>query len=165
MEELRSLVSVVHKHKIKKIEILGTSQSSGDGKLYKLYDGIASGKIHSDEEAIKLLYTEEAAMPPGYVKLKQRLEKRLLNTLFFIDANEPSFSSDQSAFCNTYKNLAIIKILLKRNGRKVAIPLAEKILQKAMKFKITFVAFELANDLQIHYSTLEVNKSKRKKIP
>lgn len=154
MEELKSLVKVTSKHKIKNINIISKEAHSGESKIYQLFKGIVEEKFKDDEQAMEALYEDDTDgnKRAAYRKLKQRLEKRLHNTLFFIDANEARFKNTQKAYYYCYKQLSTVKILIGRGARKAAIPLAEKTLRKAMKFEITQVVVELATDLRNHYA-------------
>lgn len=104
MEYLKDLISVVDKNKVKHIEILGNG-SSKDQKLYRLYEGILKGEFNSDGQAYRKIYGTND-LDKGYRNIKSRLEKRALDTLFFIDLNASSYSDLQKANYNCYKNLA-----------------------------------------------------------
>lgn len=156
MDYLKEIISIVDKNKTKNIEIIG-SEKSKERKLYKLYDGISSGKITSDTKACQVLYNNENPSK-GYRNLKSRLEKRVLNTLFFIDINSSSFSDFQKAYYNCYKNLAAIKFLAGKGGRKASIKLTEKTLKQALKFGLNDVAIPLLKDLRFFHGTILGNQ-------
>lgn len=162
MDNLKSLVMLIGKHKIKHIDIVGTQNDASPTKINQLYEGIASGEIHTDREAISQIYYGEpnGAAKGAYKKLKLRLESKLCNTVFFIDQNEAKFNNTSAAYYNSYRNLAAFKILIGKGGRMAAIPLAEKAIRQAVKFGITPVVAELAGDLRNHYAVNEANKRK-----
>ncbi|PHN04080.1 hypothetical protein [Flavilitoribacter nigricans] len=154
MEDLISLVNLTTKQKIRQIEIVGRKTSATQGKLDKLFAGIANGRFLNDDSALEELYGPDPSETTraAYQKLKLRLQKRLYNTVFFISPNEARYKKTQTAYYYCFKQLAAVKILIGKGARKAAIPLAEKTLRKAMKFEITQVAMELAADLRIHYA-------------
>lgn len=163
MENLKSLVRLVNKHKVKNIEVIGTETSRANTKLNQLYQGIASGEITCDNEGLALLYeakNDDQNNHWAYKKLKSRLDEKLRNTLFFIDQHEPRFNKTRVAYYNSYKNLAAFKILIGRGARKAAIPLGERTLRQAKKFGITQVVAELAADLRNHFAVNEGNLKK-----
>lgn len=158
MNDLKELIALIEKHKVKRVEVIG-SPSNYSSKLEKLYSGIHDGEISNDDEAQKELY-KDSNSNSAYSKLKQRLFSRLLNTLFFIDLNQPGFNEIQKAYYSCYKELAATKILIGRGVRSVAIPLLEKVLRKADKFEFTDIALDAARALRGHYGTIVGNYKK-----
>ena len=152
MKYLKDLISIVGKNKVKNIEIIG-NELSKDQKLYKLYDGILQQKFSSDTHACKELYGTND-LNKGYRNIKSRLEKRAINTLFFIDQNASSYTDLQKANLSCYKNLAAIKIMAEHGARKASIKLSEKTLKIALKFEIHDIAINLLKDLRTYYGTL-----------
>lgn len=160
MEYLKDLISVIDKNKIKHIEIIGNGLAK-DQKLYRLYDGILKDEFSSDSQACRKLYgTNE--LNKGYRNLKSRLEKRVLNTLFFIDLNASSYNELQKAYYNCYKNLAATKFLANRGARKASVKLSEKTLKIALKFELYDIAIDLLKDLRTYYGTLLGDQKKLK---
>ena len=119
-------------------------------------------EFHSDSQASRILYGTND-LGKGYRNLKSRLEKRALNTIFFLDLNSPSYNDLQKAHYNCYKNLAASKILLGRGARKSSIKLSEKTLSIALKFEFYDIAIPLLQDLRNHYGSLLGNQKKLKK--
>ncbi|MEN0004270.1 MAG: hypothetical protein AAF798_09010 [Bacteroidota bacterium] len=92
--------------------------------------------------------------------MKRKLKNKLLNTLFFIDTNQPNFIEIQKAYYECYKNVAIIKILLGKNARKPAVNLAENTIKKAIRFEFVDITIALARVLRVHYGSIMGNKKK-----
>jgi len=138
MEYLKDLISIISKNKVKHIEIISNDLTK-DRKLYKLYDGILNEEFSSDGQACRKLYGTNN-LNKGYRNLKSRLEKRALNTLFFIDLNSPSYTDFQKAYYNCYKNLAATKVLLGRGAKQAGIKLSEKTLNIVLKFELYDIA-------------------------
>lgn len=161
MENLKELIGVVTKNKVKRIEMLGNPANYASN-LQKLYDGIAEGKIDSDEVAADFFFSENENKQIYYNRLKRNLNKRLINTLFFIDVNQPSFNEVQKAYYICYKDFAAFKVLIGRGARKSALQLGEKTLKKAIRFEFTELIVDVARHLRLHYGTVEGNRNKFK---
>jgi len=158
MDRLYELASIVSKHKSSKIEIVG---DSNDTLLNRLYNGISENHFTSDELASKSL-GYNSPKNPSYKKLKYLLERRLINSVFFMDLNTPRFNDYNRASANCYKNFAAIKILLSRGAGETAYHLAEKTIRIAYKFEIFVIVFDLSKSLKDHYNTVGNNAQKAK---
>lgn len=156
MDKLKELTTIVNKHKIKRLELL--NQVSKDTKLFQLYNGIIKNNFHSDEEAFENLY-EGKGNNESFLKLKKRLQSKLLNTIFFIDIDKPSFSSLQRAkyICN--KNWALISFLISKNAYNSATSLARNTLKVAKEFELTDIVINTAKKLR-HLANLAGNSKK-----
>ena len=159
MEELKSLIDIISRNKVKQIEIISGDMSS-NFNWQKLYYGIVNEQFLCDEDAEDFFYRDQKNKSKYFKRLKRNLKERLLNTLFFIDINQPSFTDLQKAYYSSYKNVAAVKILLGRYGRRHAIPLAEKTLSIAIKYEFTEIALSLSKDLRVHYSNIIGNRKK-----
>ncbi|MEM6966470.1 MAG: hypothetical protein AAF573_17025 [Bacteroidota bacterium] len=158
MENLKELVKLVSKHKIKKVEVMGNA-SNYNSKMRSLYDGIISGEMDTDAAAMKILYDSEDSFE-SFRKLKNRLKNRLLNTIFFIDVDKPNFNDFQKAYYSCRRQLAAVDIIMGRGARKVAIELAEKTLKTSIEFEFTDVSLSLLKKLTRHYGLMETNSKK-----
>jgi len=159
MDELRSLINTVSKNKIKQIEILG-GPSNPNSLLNKFYNGVSEGQFTSDEDAATELFKAEKNRKAYYNRLKRQLKERLYNTLFLIDTNEPSYSDLQRAYYNSYKDVSAVKILIGKQNRQGAIPLAIKTLKVAEKYEFTDIILALAKELRTHFGMLIGNQKK-----
>jgi len=158
MDYLIEMAKVVNKNKIKNIQLIGTSETN-KSKLDELYDGLLNDEFSNDKDACQTLY-ETDKVNQNYRNLKSRLEKRLVNTLFLIDANDSTYSDYQQAYYNCYKNFAAFKILQGKGARVASIKLAEKTLNQAIKFHFTEVVIFLIHDLRLFYGTIVGNSKK-----
>lgn len=158
LDTLAVLAQTVNKNKVKNIQVIRNNPNSMS-KMDVFYRALAEGKYESEEEAAEDLYS--AGPDHGaYRKLKERVEERLVNTLFFIDLNQPNFTEYQRAYYSCYKAATATKILLGKHARSPAIKLAEKTLKYAMKFELTDIILLLAKVLRLHYGTIVGNKKK-----
>jgi len=161
MIELIELIQSINRNKIAKIEVMG-NPSNYQGKMRRLYDGISNGDFKSDEEAMMALYGEKGERT-NYKKLKYRLEQRLINTVFFIDVNKPSFGDTQKVFYNSYKKLVACKILIGRSVIMSPIRIAERTLPKVIEYEFPEIAVGLLKDLVTHYGSRDLNIKKFKR--
>ena len=154
MKELRELVTVVTRHKIKSIKMLGVSLPASS-KVMKLYHGISSGVFDSDEEAIHALYGgDQVSARNSYSKLKYDLKRRLLNTLFFIDQKQSQQTAYERAFYNCYREFTAARFLLRRGARKIAIEILAKTWKKAKQIELTPVILESLQLLRHHHGVI-----------
>lgn len=153
MQELRELVGIVNRHKIRSLELLGPTLPVSS-KIMKLYHGISSGILGSDEEAIGLLYGDPEKAKNSYWKLKHDLKKRLLNTLFFIDQKQTRQSAYERAYYNCHREFTAARFLLRRGARQVAIELLHKVFRKARQIELTSIALETLQLLRHHYGVI-----------
>ena len=155
-KNLKELSLTISKNKTKKIEILGRNRSS-NSKTDKLYFGIIEGQINSDEDALKIIYNDDPGKTSALNKLKERLTQKLINTSFFVDSNQPQFSTMQQAYYTCYKNYVSSKILSGRSARATSIELAIQTLRKAHQFEFTDIAADLSRRLRFHHGTITGN--------
>lgn len=156
MENLRALVKLVSKNKIKKIELIG----EGDTKYQTLYEELSKGNLKDEKEAVEFFFPGNKNQTYYFQRLKKQLSDRLLNTLFFIDINQPNFTEYQRAYYTCYKAATATQILLGKHARTPAIKLAEKTIKHAIKFELTDVALQLSKVLRFHFGGVAGHKKK-----
>ncbi len=159
MEELKSLISLVNRNKIKQIEIIGIDEKSAS-KAAQLYNLIASGKVDNEQEAMDILYGQFERKNFYFNRVKNKLKDRLINTIFFIDVNQSNFTEYQKAYYSSVRIESAIKILIAQSLRQPAIKLSERILKKAIKFELTDTVLYLVRNLKRHYGGIVGNKRK-----
>lgn len=159
IEEINSLINVVSKNKVKQIDIVG-EHNGPNSNVQKLYDLVANGTVTSDSDAESHFFNGNPYQSVYLNRLKRELKRRLLNTLFFIDVNQPNFTDIQKAYYQCHRQSSAVKILIGRGARMAAISLAEKTVKKSMKFDFTDITIDLARNLRMHYGNIEGNKKK-----
>lgn len=159
IEELKSIIKIVSRNKVKQIEIVGDNLND-ESQVHSLYKLISEGKIDDEEVGESVFFGSSANSTIYFNRLKRKLKKRLLNTLFFIDVNQPDFTDLQKAYYSCYKNATAIKILIGRGAKKAAIVLAEKNIKNSIRFEFTAITLELARLLRMHYGTIAGNVKK-----
>ena len=139
MKNLIEISRIVTKKKVRKIEIFDSSTlENKTSKFSEFYEALSAGKFKNDRDAATFLY---GCTPTDdkYRQLKSRFRKRLLNTLFFIDINEPSASGYDRAYFSSNKDWTLVKILISNDAHQSAEDLAKQILTIAQKFKFADV--------------------------
>jgi hypothetical protein len=149
---------------MKKIEIIGQGDLNSKSNL--LYEEIIVGNIKTDEDALKRLYKSVSPKlaAQNLKKIKQRLKKKLLNSIYFIDLTKESYDDAAKTYYECYKNWTTFKLLsLKGNLGKISYNLAEKTLQKTLKYEVTDIAVLLARELRLYHSIVTGNQKKFEK--
>ncbi|MDX1665669.1 MAG: hypothetical protein R3350_00485 [Saprospiraceae bacterium] len=159
-EALRELVYFVDKNRVKEIDIVGENGNGGDhSRLDEFYEGILSSRFENDKQAAEGL---EFSGPRNnmYKKLRTSLQKRLLNTVFFIDLKGNAYTDRQKTYYEIQKNWAATRVLIGKNARTIGIRLCHKILKEAKKYEFSEIVLDIARYLRLHYGTREgdVNK-------
>ena len=161
MIELKSIINLLSKQKLKQIEII-TEEDSLSDKSKQLYVGIKNGKYLTDEDASLDIYNEDPKNET-YRKLKYRLQERLLNTLFFIDIQQYAKSNYEKALNRAYKNWSLNRILIEKGLRKVGVNLIENSLKACLKYDVIDLTVQITNSLKINYGLFNYNAYKFEK--
>ncbi|MEL6986267.1 MAG: hypothetical protein AAGK97_00405 [Bacteroidota bacterium] len=153
------MVNILDTFKVQKVQVLENPFESNN--LYsRFYNGIKSGIISNDEQAIKYLYKDEIENNKNYARLKHRFKRKMLDSLFLIDTNKPYYTDAQKAYYNCYKNLARINILLAKGAKSSAIEICINTLRIALKFEITEIASSVSKVLRRQYAISFGDKKK-----
>jgi hypothetical protein len=139
MKNLIEISRIVTKKKVRKIEIFdGSTLENKSSKFGEFYEALVAGKFKNDRDAATFLY---GCSPTDdkYRQLKSRFRKRLLNTLFFIDMNEPGASGYDRAYFTSNKDWTLVKILISNDAHNSAEELARQILNIAQRFRFADV--------------------------
>lgn len=159
MEELKELIQIVSRVKVQKIEIIGQDASNNSQKSQKLYDGIINGDFENDEAAAIAIYGH-TYKKDTYQKLKQHLEKKLLNTLFFMDITDASLGDMQLKIYQGERILASVRILRKKGAFEIAVKLAKGALKNAVKYGLSELVIGFARILEEYHITFTRNEEK-----
>lgn len=158
MEILREMVQVLTKYKTKNIEVLGNPTDT-PSQVYEFYSRIADGTFTSDEDAAAHFF-DGNVRNQSYKNLKTRLKNRLINTVFFVEANDSMFNEYEKAYVNCYKDWAAARILIVKSARKSALNLCVKVLKQAQKADFLDIVIEVCRSLRIQYGSIIYNKKK-----
>ena len=145
MKKLQEIVRVLDRKRLKRIEIFNEGGPSQRNNLYyRFYKGIKEGRFTTDEEAAKELFGCEPS-DKKYLMLKSRVKSRLINSLFFLEANHSKY---MQAFYRVNRNLMASKILLLNGAKNVSLSLYKSTLHEAEKYGLTEVAMECLRTLR-----------------
>lgn len=152
MKYLLELAKIVTRRKVGKVDLFDETTLDDPNSLYGVfYKGLVEEKYKSDDQAAELIYNT-TPLDDKYRQLKSRTKKRLLNHLFFIDINDPSYSDYKKAYLSCYKNLSILKILLANSARNSFEKTAKQTVVQAIKYDFTDIIIICCRHLCSHYS-------------
>jgi hypothetical protein len=136
MDILTQVVEILDRYKMREIDIIDNKDSTS--RYTELYRLIKDGTIKTDEDAAIHFYGADATPSVGkYRVFKNEFKNRLLNTLYFIDTNNSTFTDFQTAFYAAQHQWGAINLLYRRNVFLAANPLAERLLTDCKKFELT----------------------------
>jgi hypothetical protein len=159
MDILTQVVQVLARYKRQKIDIIGNDDS--DSRYTKLFNLIKEGKVTTDKEVAQHFFGDKAT--PGdstYRFFKSEFKERLLNTLFFIDLDNPQFNEFQRAYYKALHDWGAINILYRRGIIDAANNLAEKLLTDCIKYENTDLCVAILQRLKSMYA-LQVGDKKK----
>ena len=146
-ELLKDLAQTLTRNKLKQIEVLGNpGQENSRSQLF--FDGLLDDKFQSEEEIAQHFFGQANAKDPNYRKLKNKVVRQMLNTVFFVDLNQPSFNERAKAYYACYRDFAAAFVLLLRGSAKAGIYLLEQVLEQAIKYEFIELIAEIARHLR-----------------
>ncbi|MEI8135306.1 MAG: hypothetical protein WCH46_09600 [bacterium] len=150
MKYLSEITRIVTNFQEQKPEIIEQDDvREGDNAISKLFNGLRNGSITTDQKAAEVIYGK-AITDTKFTSLKNRLKRRLLNSLFFLNIRPPTFSEYAAAYYQSNKNLFLVKTLSALGARNTAIKLLESALVHSQKFNITPNSIEFLLLLRTH---------------
>ncbi|HMQ46882.1 MAG TPA: hypothetical protein PKA00_05275 [Saprospiraceae bacterium] len=155
MKLLIELINLFNSNTINKASLIPAADSQT--KIAQFYHALKEGKVASDEEALAYLYENENENEKveAFKKLKTRLKSRLLNSLLFINVNQPHFTDIQKAYYECYKQWVFIRILIGRSAKESAAILSKRIFKKALHFEFTEIVLNLCRMLRMYHATVK----------
>lgn len=153
MKHLHELLSFFKRNKPRQEEIWPLILEPGS-KMHLLFEAVSSNKVHTEEEAMMLLYgsTQEVSR---FNALKAKLKERLIKAILLLEPTDASMSDRQRAFFECNQKWAIIQILMTRNARLNGLYLLEKLLKNALHFEFTELAINALRMQRLHYGATE----------
>jgi hypothetical protein len=159
MKYLSEVTRIVTNFREPVVEIIDENSAlASNDAISKLYAGLRNGSIDSDQKAAEVIYGKPM-VDTKYTSLKNRLKRRLLNTLFFLSIKPPTFSEYASALYQSNKNLFIAKTLANLGARNTSIKLMESALTHSQKFNITPNSIEFLVMLRVYSNFLGNEKT------
>lgn len=156
---LKELAQTITRYKIAKIEVMGNPRQR-HGRMEKLYDGLLSDAFKDDDEAGKALFGTEDFDRNQYRRIKNRLERQLINTALFVDTNRPHFTERSTAYHQCYFDFAAAQILLMRGAASAGVEVMERTLEMVQKYEFINLGAEITLALRRQYARAKSNASK-----
>lgn len=150
MKHLLEIAHLITRKKGRKIEVFEEGPlSSKNSKFSEFYEALLAGRYKNDRDAATHLY---GCSPTDdrYRQLKSRFRRRLLNTLFFLDQNQPVGNNYDRAYYTCNKDWALVKILLANDAPNAAVDLARGLLNVAVKYRFADLILCSARILRDH---------------
>ncbi len=160
MHELRELVSIVTKQKLRSASLLAAKALQSGPLSMQLYDLIAEGKVDSDEQAMALLYPNKPDSNISYQRIKKALRDYLLQMLLVIDLQQPHYNPRQRTYFDLCKKWGSVKILLGKNAHRATLQLAEEVFKAAIRYDFTDMALDMVRTMRLYYGSIEGNVKK-----
>ena len=125
MIETLALASVVNKQKVQHIDVFGPNQNP-NLKVNQLYEAIVSGQIKTIDDIESVFFSKSKHPYKQAHALKKKLDRKLINTLFFIDVQSFSRNKYEVQQVRSYFFLSAVKILIFKGQSKAAIKISEQ---------------------------------------
>lgn len=161
MNTVKEMIFLLRNYKMSKIEVLGNPGQSNQSMSEILFNAIKENKVQTEEEAIELLYGDPDEKS-NFNRFINRFKQKLINTLFFIDLNNPIFEDYNKAYYNGYRYLSAIRILMGRTARSSAVEIAERNIKKVAKYEYAELTYLFARFLARNYLIFNPDKRKYK---
>src|SRR5210317_1397055 len=112
MDEIKDLIKIITTNTKRNLPLLDLkSQHENGNKEMNLFLGIKNGKFNDDSEASSGIYGSEE-VDFKFRMLKSRLNRKLLNHLFFMDFESRSFARSTNLYQEALDYLHFSKMLL-----------------------------------------------------
>ncbi|HET9135698.1 MAG TPA: hypothetical protein VFO76_03605 [Candidatus Kapabacteria bacterium] len=142
MKYLREIAQIVTRYREKNPDLIDNDPPEDDpDQISKLYLALRDGKITTDLDAANYIYGAPN-IDTKYTTLKNRLKKKMINLLFFLDIREKDFSEQLVARYHNSKSLFWANTLTTFGARASATKLFESVLQQALHYDFTLNALQ-----------------------
>lgn len=155
MKSLKELSWVINKYVVRHIDVISNehcaasdcyAKKGGDLSLVGMfYEKLQQNAFDSDEDAAEHFFGIRDAKDKRYLKLKNEVKRRMLNSAFFIDTSQPQFNDAQRAYYNCWRNYANAQIIAQR-----ATVTSHKLLNDTLEFTNKYEFFELSSSILLH---------------
>ncbi len=153
MEELNELIKIVNRFTRKNIPLIDLkAQDDQENKELNLFLGIKNGKYDSDQSASEGIYGEEE-VDFKFRMLKSRLNKKLLNHLFFMDYSNIKLHKSATFHQECLELLHFSRLLLKIGEIKLATKLIYKTVDLAKECEYNDIMVGCLTELRDIYAS------------
>lgn len=146
-ELLKDLAQTLTRNKLKQIEVLGNPDQE-NSRTQVFFEGLLDNKFKSEEEVSRFFFGQANAKDPNYRKLKNKLVRQMLNTVFFVDVNQPLFTDRLKAYYACYRDFAAAFVLLLRGSSKASTYILEQVLEQSIKYEFTELTAEVTRQIR-----------------
>lgn len=148
MKELREIAKLITSKQQKHLDIFHDDiLEEKDNHYIRFFQNLRDGNYLSDDDAALDLYNSKPSTKK-YQMLKSRVRKRLHNTLFFLDIQQPEHSARAEAYYECLKGIVQVEILEIGSAPNSAIELCKKVLIKARDFQLTEIELSCLRKLK-----------------
>ncbi len=162
LQEYKLIINFLEKAKVNQLEFFSQADFISEKTMItKLYHAIREHdfKNFQDLEAATYGSNENSWK---FKKLISRFQEKLINTLFFVDSNSPLFSERAKAYYVCARRTTLVRMLVERGARKIAVNIAEITLTVSLKYEFTDLSVFLSKFLMKHYSSYFLDLKKFK---
>ncbi|WP_273444828.1 hypothetical protein [Neolewinella agarilytica] len=163
MKLLQELAFVLNRYCVKNINVI-TPNQSGEGDLVNAFYNILQDEPDLDHELIaqRLYGSESTDKDNRFRKLKQRLTRRMANTLFFIDPKDNQFNEFQRAYYQTNRDYALSRILVGRDASTAGNHFMRKVYKRSSTYDFTELLMLSTDSLRSYYAYRSAEQEKYK---
>ena len=152
MDEIRELIKIVMGNTKKNLPLLDLKNQTQNGnKEMNLFLGIKSGQFNDDVEASNGIYGSEE-VDFKFRMLKSRLNRKLLNHLFFMDFSSKCFTKSANLSQEVFDYLHFSKMLLNVEEIKLGTKLLYKTIDIAKDCEYTVIVIDCLRALREVYA-------------
>ncbi len=152
MEEIKDLIKIITDHTRRNLPLLDLKNQIPNGnKEMNLFLGIKSGEFSTDEEASKGIYGSEK-VDFKFRMLKSRLNRKLLNHLFFMEFPSDSLNRSAHLYQEAMDYLHFSRMLLQIDEVKLGCKLLYKTLDFSRECEFTGIVIDCLRELRQVYA-------------
>ncbi len=152
MDEIKELIKIVTDNTKKNLPLLDLKNQHQNGnKEMNLFLGIKNGEFSSDEEASNGIYGSEE-VDFKFRMLKSRLNRKLLNHLFFMDFSSGKYTKANTVYQEVLDYFHFARMLLNVGETKLGSKLLYKTIDVAKESEFTAVLNDCLRELREVYA-------------
>jgi hypothetical protein len=138
MKIQQELALIINRYCVKNINVI-TPHQDAEADLVDTFFNLLQDEPDLDTDKIaRRLYGEESTEKDNrFRKLKQRLTRRMANTVFFIDPKDNQFTDLQKAYYLANREYALAGILIGRGAAVAADHFMRKVYTRSLKYELT----------------------------
>ncbi len=156
-EALENISQYLGKYRLRHIDILANEESNSNYTIF--YEKLRDGKFKNEVEAEKFFYGDGKDANGKYKVFKARYKDKTFNTFIFLDSSNANFTDLQSAHIDIVREYSAISMIFARGLRIPALSYAERLFERALKFELSEIAFDLAKNIANTYATIYDKKN------